>query len=128
MSGLRVNGNVLTGRSTTNVPIVHVERQSGLDDPDVLHQVIVRARVSEGANLTVNFSSRETLDLYDHRKDPLDQNDIASENPEMVERLSKQLDDWRAWALANKLPTNAEATEGLDAAELERLRSLGYVQ
>ena len=67
-------------------------------------------------------------ELYDHRQDPLDQNDIASENPEIVERLSKQLDDWHAWALANKLPTDAEASEGIDAAELERLRSLGYVQ
>ncbi len=56
VSGLRVDGNVLAGRSITNVPIVQVERHSGLDDPDVLHQVIVRARVSEGANLTVTFS------------------------------------------------------------------------
>ncbi len=48
VSGLRVDGDVLTGRSTTGVPIVHVERQSGLDDPDVLHQVIIRTRVSEG--------------------------------------------------------------------------------
>lgn len=67
-------------------------------------------------------------ELYDHGADPLDQNDIASENPEIVERLAKQLDDWHAWALADKLPTDAEASEGLDAAELERLRSLGYVQ
>ena len=67
-------------------------------------------------------------ELYDHREDPLDQNDIAAEHPEIVERLAKQLDDWHAWALANKLATDAEATEGLDSAELERLRSLGYVQ
>ena len=69
-------------------------------------------------------------ELYHHREDPLDQNDIAAENPEIVERLAKQLDDWHGWAIANKLPTDAEATEGGDvtAAELERLRSLGYVQ
>ena len=63
VSGLRVDGNVLAGRSITNVPIVHVERHSGLDDPDVLHQVIVRARVSEGANLTVTFRRSESLNL-----------------------------------------------------------------
>lgn len=67
-------------------------------------------------------------ELYHHREDPLDQNDIASEHPEIVERLSRQLDDWHGWAIANKLPTDDEATEGLDSAELERLRSLGYVQ
>ena len=63
VSGLRVDGNVLAGRSITNVPIVYVERHSGLDDPDVLHQVIVRARVSEGANLTVTFRRSESLNL-----------------------------------------------------------------
>jgi hypothetical protein len=64
----------------------------------------------------------------DHREDPLDANDSASEHPELVERLASQLDAWRKWARANELPTDAEAAEGLDAAELERLRSLGYVQ
>jgi arylsulfatase A-like enzyme len=68
------------------------------------------------------------FELYDHRQDPLDQHDIASENPEIVERLSQQLEGWKAWASAHALPTNDEAMEGLDAEELERLRSLGYVQ
>lgn len=67
-------------------------------------------------------------ELYDHREDPLDQNDIASEHPEIVERLSELLGDWHGWALANELPSDEEATQGLDSAELERLRSLGYVQ
>ncbi len=68
------------------------------------------------------------FELYHHRDDPLDQNDIASDHPEIVEQLSQQLQDWQKWAQARALPTNAEATEGLDSEELERLRSLGYVQ
>ena len=68
------------------------------------------------------------FELYHHYEDPLDLNDIASEHPEIVERLAEQLENWHTWALANKLPTDAEATEGLDSEELERLRSLGYVQ
>ena len=34
----------------------------------------------------------------------------------------------RQIAAANQLPSEAEAFEGLDSEELERLRSLGYVQ
>ena len=67
-------------------------------------------------------------ELYDHAKDPLDQKDLASEKPEMVERLATQLERWHEWALAARLPSDAEATEALPAEELERLRSLGYVQ
>ena len=67
-------------------------------------------------------------ELYSHAADPLDQQDVAGDNPEVVERLSGELDKWLAWAESLELPTDAEATEGLDAAELERLRSLGYIQ
>ncbi len=68
------------------------------------------------------------FELYDHSADPLDQLDLASEHPDIVERLSRQLEGWHKWALARKLPTDAEEAEGLDADELERLRSLGYIQ
>ncbi|MDX1644564.1 MAG: sulfatase-like hydrolase/transferase, partial [Thermoanaerobaculia bacterium] len=72
----------------------------------------------------------ETLghELYDHAADPLDQNDLAAEHPEIVEELVDRLDRWLAWAEENRLPSDAEAAEGMSAAELERLRSLGYVQ
>ena len=41
------------GRATTDFPIVHVERASGLDDADVLQAVEVRLRVSKGTNLSM---------------------------------------------------------------------------
>ena len=68
------------------------------------------------------------FELYHHANDPLDQKDLASDNQEIVERLAKQLERWHEWALAARLPSDAEATEDLPAEELERLRSLGYVQ
>ena len=46
----------------------------------------------------------------------------------MVEPLSQQLELWRKQALAARLPSDAEAQEGLSAEELERLRSLGYIR
>ena len=55
VTGLTVSDGRLTGRSSTEVPVIHVERTRGLDDPDVLHEVIIRARISEGTNLWVTF-------------------------------------------------------------------------
>ena len=45
----------LTGRSTAKVPILHAERSSGLDEGDILHEVVVRARASLGSNLAITF-------------------------------------------------------------------------
>jgi hypothetical protein len=68
------------------------------------------------------------LELYDHRNDPLDQRNVSSEHPEIVTRLSEQLDRWQKWAVEHKLPTNEQATGDMSSEELDRLRSLGYVQ
>ncbi len=66
--------------------------------------------------------------LFDHAHDPLDQVDVSSQHPEIVERLKTLLEDWRRYAEAARLPSDAEATEGISSEELERLRSLGYVR
>lgn len=65
-------------------------------------------------------------ELYDHDADPLDQHDLAAEHPEEVARLAAQLERWRAWAEAQRLPADA-AQANLSAEQLERLRSLGYL-
>ena len=41
VTGLTLRDGRLTGRSSTGVPVIHVERTHGLDDPDVLHEVVV---------------------------------------------------------------------------------------
>jgi arylsulfatase A-like enzyme len=66
-------------------------------------------------------------ELYNHSEDPLDQTDVAQEHPDVVERLSKELDKWRETVSANQLP-KASSSEGLSPEELQRLRSLGYIQ
>jgi arylsulfatase A-like enzyme len=68
---------------------------------------------------------RPERELYDHRADPLNRNDVAAEHPELVAALAAELDRWREWTLRQRLP--AEDAGTVDAAELERLRSLGYV-
>jgi hypothetical protein len=63
VSGLEVREGRMTGRSTSRVPILHFERTSGLDDPDVLHEIVVKARVSEGSNLSLTFERGEKVDF-----------------------------------------------------------------
>jgi hypothetical protein len=66
--------------------------------------------------------------LFDHQSDPLDLKDLASQKPDIVEQLTSKLESWRRWAEAARLPSDEEAAQGMSAEELERLRSLGYVQ
>jgi hypothetical protein len=61
-------------------------------------------------------------------RDPLDASDLASQNPEIVQRLAKELEARRRTATAARLKTDADATKGLSQEELERLRVLGYIQ
>ena len=88
--------------------------------------------VLDGFKLVNNFwrpedSSLPEYQLFDHVNDPLDQIDIAADNPDAVERLSRIMADWRTFAEAARLPADDTTIDSLDPAELERLRSLGYI-
>jgi arylsulfatase A-like enzyme len=63
VSGLAVRDGLLIGRSTTDQPILHVERTAGLDNADQLYAVVIRMRVSKGANLHVITRPSPTVDL-----------------------------------------------------------------
>jgi len=92
------------------------------------------AVVAEGFKLIHNLDLPEgqpnfpEWELYDHQKDPLNLVNIAAEHPEVVERLSRILEDWYKFAQAAKLPSDEGVIETLNPEELERLRSLGYVK
>ena len=66
------------------------------------------------------------FELFDHRKDRLDRDDLAESHPEMVERLKAVLEERRHLARAVSLP-ETESLEGMSDEELRRLRSLGYI-
>ncbi len=68
------------------------------------------------------------LELYDSRSDPLDQHDVAAEHPDVVKQLTQALATWRAEVARVRLAPGAPADEATSAEELERLRSLGYVE
>jgi len=73
-------------------------------------------------------AGKPEFELFDHRKDPLDQHDLAAQQPDIVARLSKELTAWLAMAQKERLKPGAEAAESVSKEDLERLRSLGYIQ
>ncbi len=60
---LEVRDGGLVGRTTSDWPIIHVERTSGLDDPGLICAFEIRVRVSAGANLAVATRSSKKLDI-----------------------------------------------------------------
>jgi arylsulfatase A-like enzyme len=66
-------------------------------------------------------------ELYDVRTDPFDQHDLAAQHAEIVARLSQRLTAWRTKSVNARKPPEA-ATASLSPEEVERLRSLGYLQ
>jgi arylsulfatase A-like enzyme len=68
------------------------------------------------------------FELFEHRTDPLDRTDVAASHPDVVSRLAKELAAWRAAATRARLKPDSATAGALGKEELERLRSLGYIQ
>ncbi len=77
---------------------------------------------------TVRPRGGPEFELYATASDPLDTRDVAGEHPEVVARLAGELAALRERLTAARLPADEEAAKSLSPEELERLRSLGYVQ
>jgi arylsulfatase A-like enzyme len=63
VSDLAIRDGALVGRTTTDFPILHLERTTGLDNADQLHAVEIRMRASKGANLSLQSRPSPTVDL-----------------------------------------------------------------
>ena len=70
----------------------------------------------------------QEYELYEARKDPLNLTELAAAHPERVRSLARLLEEWHEKALAARSKADEEDTRGLTPEELERLRSLGYIQ
>jgi arylsulfatase A-like enzyme len=71
---------------------------------------------------------RPEFQLFDRRKDPLDATDVAAQHPEIVAKLSRELQAWHRMALSARLKPDSALATTVSGEELERLRALGYVQ
>lgn len=63
VAGLAVRDNRLTGRSTSDFPIVHVSRTSHLDNADHVHALEIRLRVSAGTTLSATVQGEAPVDF-----------------------------------------------------------------
>lgn len=75
----------------------------------------------------VRPAGKPEFELFEFYEDPLDHGDVARDHPEVVERLARELEAWKQGARAARLEPDKGAAS-LSGAELERLRSLGYVR
>jgi arylsulfatase A-like enzyme len=66
-------------------------------------------------------------ELYDHRKDPLDQVNVADKHPEIVERLAEELKAWKEKAAAARLTPDSELEKKLRAVAASALFGLHQV-
>ena len=120
----RMIAGMLEGRSAEEIA-----RQSRPDTTTPLKPWIRPAKRLEptftAANwktLLANSGAKEAdkAELYDLKADPAQEKDLAAERPEVATALQGQLRRLTAGA--------GRAGSGPDAAQLEQLRSLGYVQ
>jgi arylsulfatase A-like enzyme len=121
------------GRSWTRRPAISekllTDPRGGAAPPP--HDTESNAIVDAGWKLvhnTVRPRGGPEFELYDFNKDPLDANDVAGANPEIVQRLAKALAGWKEMATAARLKPDAESAKTLSPEQLQRLRSLGYVR
>lgn len=87
------------------------------------------AVVFDGWKLIHNVTTKDKpeFELFNHRSDPLDKTNVADQHPDLVKALTAQLTTWRKMVAAAKLPEEVP-TEGMTSEEINRLRSLGYIQ
>jgi arylsulfatase A-like enzyme len=63
VAGLALATGRLTGRSTSDFPVVHFARTSGFDSLDLVHAVEIRMRTSGGGNVWVQGVGTERVDI-----------------------------------------------------------------
>ena len=64
----------------------------------------------------------QAIELYDLGEDPGEQKNVAKDHPEVVKKLTAEIDAWRERELRQHVPE-----QEIDPATLEELRALGYV-
>jgi arylsulfatase A-like enzyme len=65
VSGLTLRDGRLVGKSTSDFPLLHFERTSGLDNLDLLHAIEVRMRVSAGGQALFTSADSEEINLQE---------------------------------------------------------------
>ena len=67
------------------------------------------------------------IELYDRRSDRVDRNDVATQQPEVANRMKIEILKWMEQEKAVKARIGQGGVRPLDNSTLQRLRSLGYL-
>lgn len=67
------------------------------------------------------------IELYNRRADPLDADNVAAANPERASQMLQHLKEWTVGQRQVAELLGRGSPSSMDAATLERLRSLGYI-
>lgn len=68
----------------------------------------------------------ESIELFNRVIDPLEENSVAEQHPEVVRRLDDRISTWLAEQIPTKSPTESP-TPQLSDQEIKRLKTLGYL-
>ncbi|HLQ22607.1 MAG TPA: sulfatase, partial [Gemmatimonadales bacterium] len=109
-------------------PIAEKQSLGGSDFPSAAESYAIMDGSWKLIHNVVRPPDKPEYELFDFYQDPLDQKNVATEHPDVVERLSKMLDGWHQMAASAKLKPDSELTKGMTREQLEQLRSLGYVK
>ena len=108
------------------LPMLRGERQKGqgtaISESPFLGRRITLTTREDRYFLTVKGGESE---LYAYRDDPLEQHDLAAEQPERLQQLRRAVARWQR-AVQTQRYRGEEAIE-LDETTLEQLRTLGYL-
>jgi arylsulfatase A-like enzyme len=140
MQGKSLLPLMLKGKSTSNVAHADAETgntaivekaattQAGGPPPRDRESIAIIMGDWKLIHNTKNLAGAPEYELYEVRSDPREQKNLAAEKPEIVRRLATEISRWRKVTESQKLKSDADATKGMSQEELERLRSLGYIQ
>ncbi len=93
-----------------------------------LSRVRKRYKAIHKGNFKYIWGTEGVRELYDLAKDPKEKKNLASELPDEVERLSRELALWLEQLPANRTEKAEQRRLKIDDETERRLRSLGYIQ
>lgn len=125
---------LLRGESDPDAPAVMTSRMPphGSEDQEIPQsQTRTFARIDDQWKMIYREDAAKTglseVELYDRKKDPTDQHDLAAENPAVVKPLLAEIHAWVKEQDQVREMLGPLGESQPDEAMLDRLRTLGYV-
>jgi arylsulfatase A-like enzyme len=128
-AGTPARGGAAAGGGWTRRPVIAEKQPIGRDGfPNMSESYAIMDGDWKLIRNVVRPPDKAEFELFQFYKDPLDQANVAADHPEVVQRLSRELDAFQQMARAARLKPDTETAKGLTKEQIEHLRSLGYLK